>query len=165
MSLDRKRPFGVNVEDRKQKLIKLVYKFSRENMSMGEKKEREEYSHWNKTSYKSWGKNVKLSCPICPCNINYFLGDYAFIDRDFNKDLTDDQYYDWAYQMLSHHVKRKVRMDGCNDHMQLILDIFGEKEGLEILEMFAKKNLIVAQRICEFIQSRVLVSEERRKDG
>ena len=161
MGIEQKRPFGINVEDRKRKLINIIVKFSKENSVLGKKRVVD--SWWHDSDNGKVVRDFKITCPACGKSERTYYIDYGFKDRDIDKDLKDEVYYRWAYDMLSHHIKQQIRMNGCKKHMQLILDIFGEKDGMEILDMFAKKNLLVAKLICEFINSKLQTCDALQK--
>lgn len=155
--ISNRRPFSINVEDRKRKIIDIVMKFARDNSELGDKFVVD--SWWKDEDNGKEARNFKMMCPACGKTESYRYTDYAFIDNDINKDIEEDTYYSWAYGMLSGHVKQQIRLNGCKKHMQLILDIFGNKDGMEILEMFAKKNIIVAKLISDFIISKTQICD------
>lgn len=159
MAISQKRPFGINVEDKKRRIVDVVVKFGRDNVSIGEIETIKRWSYWDKCYEDETGRDITTSCPVCKKRITYFNTGWAFINRDLKEDMPDERYYARAYEMLSGHIKTQIRLEGCQKHMQLILDIFGDRDGMEILDMFAKKNLLVAKAICDFINSKLVTND------
>ncbi len=163
MGMSQKRPFGVNVEDRKRRIIEAILDFARDNSTLGEVRVVD--SWWKDRDNGKSVRDFKITCPACNKSDGDYYINYGFQDKDISKDLEDDVYYNWAYGMLSHHIKNQIRLNGCKKHMQLILDIFGQQDGMEILDMFARKNLMVAKAICEFINSKLMTNDAPKQEG
>lgn len=155
MAKEMKIPFHIkDIDDRKIVIEKMV-KFGKVSTKIIKKEKLFHKSLGNVIEYYS-----KTNCPCCDWSDNNISMKCPKDTKDnwykFNKgNLPNERYYRIASELFNH-AKYKIRINGCKKHMQLVLDIFGNNIGIEILNMFVKKNREVVKSINEFINSKKL---------
>jgi hypothetical protein len=146
--ITQKRPFSINIELQRNEMTKLVIDLGIKCSTFETKEEGNTYSEYD--CYK----RVHIKCPCCSlCNYSRKLHKYRY------KEISDFNYVT-GYLYILDHIKTMVRLHGERSHMQFILDYFGKEKGLFILENWAKKNILVARLISEFITE----SEEIKRE-
>jgi len=147
--ISQKRPFNIMLEPERTFLIDKIAKFAKDNLEFIEKDG--ECGCYTYVYHKH-----KFTCPVCKDTCIYSSCENYREPGIVDNELTKDRLYEIGFKIISYHIKPKIRLRGYIEYMQLILDIFGEEKGLKVLDIFARKNIIVAKMICEFI-------EEKRK--
>lgn len=68
---------------------------------------------------------------------------------------------------LRTHIERKIRLNGSAEHIQILIDVLGDKESLELLEIWANKNILIGIALKKYIEElklrQLLKSGEKRK--
>jgi len=116
-----------------------------------------------------WIQNHSFMILECPCCEKKWW-------KSYNYDLWRDKYYSkkevynrqrnnaiWELEKrIVRHINNEVRLNGCVKHMNLLLELFGEKKGKEILLKMAHKSRLVADSIEKFMDA-VSVNKEREE--
>ncbi len=145
-----KRPFSINKELERNEMTKLVVKLGRDNS----KKETER--HVDSDGFYRYVK-VFHNCPCCNL-INNWRKMYSFHEENM-----DEFDYETGYLYIIEHIKKMVRLHGEKKHMQFIIDFFGKENGTMILEHWARKNIMVAKLIADFIKEVKLTVEVQER--
>lgn len=112
--------------------------------------------HYSNDSYYRYG-NV-----ICPCGKSNLCGARISCDKEGN--LKDDKSYDvreLSFKLLGH-IERQIRMNACLKHIEILTGFIGKEKTLEKLDVWAKKNMVVALALKLYIKKSkkcVLVGE------
>ena len=138
--LIQKRPFSINEELERTEMIKLVVKLGKEFSSIEGDwiQEKDDYFKYKKCYFR---------CPCCDKITDWRRkSSYEYKKGDLKFD------YETGYLYILNHIKNMVRLYGEEEHMKFIIEFFAKKRGIFILNHWAKRNIIISNKIKEFIQ-------------
>ena len=105
-------------------------------------------------TYTSWynkERMVKHASIDCPCGSDRLQPSEIHIDE--NKNPTSDYHIQELAWKLSTHVEKKVRLRADKEHIDILTNIIGKEKALELIYAWAKKNIVVAAALMEYIKT------------
>ena len=104
-------------------------------------------------TYASWYNKdtiIKRAHIDCPCGSDRLQFVEVHIDSD--GDLTGNWHIKELAWKLSTHVEKKIRLRADKEHIDILTNIIGKEKSLELIYVWAKKNIVVAAALMEYIK-------------
>lgn len=90
--------------------------------------------------------DAEITCPCGRTIWAHFKDKYSYHPKTKEERI----YYMWHEFYC--HIVYHIRMNGSKEHMDLLVKILGEKNGIILLEKFARKNMLVALALKNYIE-------------
>lgn len=91
----------------------------------------------------------------CPCGNDRLQFVEARIDKDNNAE-GGYHFSEMAWKLLLH-IERKIRLNADKKHIDILINLIGKEDALDIVHKFARKNVAVAAALLKHIE--VLTSD------
>ena len=114
--------------------------------------------------HNSWynkERKVKYVYVNCPCGKDSLQHVEAYLDKDNN--LQGDYHISELSWKLFGHIERKIRFNPDKKHIDILIQLIGKEEALELIEKWAKKNIAIGMILLKYIKNIKCVSEVDRE--
>lgn len=109
----------------------------------------------------SWANGVKqedrfefsysIKCPCGKSSLYYNNDIWLGKSNEIKKENIEDACSRASYKILRH-IENQIRMNADKYHIDLLINLIGKEKAMELLEKWAKKNLIVALALKKYIE-------------
>ncbi len=144
-------------EEQIRELLIKIRVFGEKNLYVSEHISTDE--DYDKKEYK-----YKYCCAVCPgCQAHISFGYYSDKlklenDKINEKDLIYKK--ERTFECLMTHIIYHIRMNASKEHINILREIYGDKITMALLENYAKRNMTVAIRLKEIVESMKLIEVE-----
>ena len=96
------------------------------------------------------GRYFKRYYLDCPCKKSRLYGE----DVECNKEgKVKYEFISHATFRIKNHIEHQIRVNACKLHIELLIKIVGDKEALDIIDYWSKKNIIVGLALKRYVDS------------
>jgi len=99
--------------------------------------------------YNQEGRYYRKVSISCPCGKDRLYSSKSECDKEGNFNYWKPIH---ESSRLLLHIEHQIRMNASKFHIDLLKEIIGEESTIEILERFAKKNMVVALALKKYIE-------------